>query len=402
LGRIKGALAFGRDITEKSKLEEQLRQAQKIEAIGQLAGGVAHDFNNILTAIIGFGSLAKMKTNPADPTRPLIDNILASADRAAHLTRSLLAFSRKQILLPKPVDLNNIINSVVKLISRLIGEDIELSTRLAAKSLIVMADGGQIEQVLMNLATNARDAMPKGGPLTITTEERALGEDFARAHGYGKPGKYAQMTVCDSGFGMDASTLSRIFEPFYTTKELGKGTGLGLSMVYGIVKQHGGFINVYSEPEKGTTFRIYLPLVAEPEEAAPAEATVLPPGGNETLLLAEDDQVVRTLTGNILRNFGYRVIEATDGMDALEKMIAQGKEIDLAILDAVMPKMSGMEVHDTLLTMGYRKKTLFVSGYTADFLNRKGIFEEGVQFISKPMSPFELLKKIRGILDEKS
>ncbi|GLH72696.1 hypothetical protein GETHLI_11980 [Geothrix limicola] len=401
-GKIAGALAFGRDITEKTRLEEQLRQSQKMEAIGQLAGGVAHDFNNILTAIIGFGNLAKMKMKPDDPQQVLIDHILASSDRAAHLTHSLLAFSRKQVLLPKPVDLNAIVQNVGKLLSRLIGEDIELIPRLTGQGLIVMADEGQIEQVLMNLATNARDAMPGGGSLTIATEAKELGADFMSSHGYGKAGKYALMTVSDTGRGMDAKTRERIFEPFFTTKAPEKGTGLGLSMVYGIIKQHEGFINVYSEPGKGTTFRIYLPMVAKATTEARAEPEPLPRGGHERLLLAEDDPVIRNLIGDILREFGYQVLEAVDGMDALDKIIARPGAIDLMILDVVMPKMNGKEVYDAARRMGGQPKTLFISGYTADFISQKGIFEEGVQFLAKPVSPFELLKKIRLILDEKA
>ncbi|MBP1772294.1 MAG: sensor histidine kinase response regulator [Holophagaceae bacterium] len=399
-GQVVGALAFGRDITEKARLEEQLRQSQKMEAIGQLAGGVAHDFNNILTAIMGFSNLARMKMAHDDPLRPLIDQILASSDRAAHLTKGLLAFSRKQVIQPKPADLNAIVKSVDRLLARLIGEDIELNTELTGESLILMVDVGQIEQVLMNLATNARDAMPKGGTLTISTEARELGADFVHAHGFGKAGRYAVVTVSDNGVGMSEAIREKIFDPFFTTKEQGKGTGLGLSIVYGIVKQHEGAINVYSEPGKGTTFRIYLPLVAIPVETERPEQGTPPQGGTETILLAEDDQGVRTLTTTYLREFGYRVIEAVDGRDAVETYTEHAGEIDLLILDVIMPKMSGKDAFDAIRAQHPEAKALFISGYTADALHRKGIFEEGIQFLAKPMSPFELLKKVRSLLDE--
>ena len=398
-GQVVAASAVGRDITEKQRLEEQLRQAQKMEAIGQLAGGVAHDFNNILTAIIGFSNLAKMKMKPDDPQQPLIDHILASSDRAAHLTQSLLAFSRKQVLQPKPVDLNAIVKNIEKLLGRLIGEDIEFTTRMAEQSLIVMADAGQLEQVLMNLVTNARDAMPEGGELSIATEMKVLGKDFTDAHGYGRPGGHALVTVSDTGIGMDEATQGKIFEPFFTTKEKGKGTGLGLAMVYGIVKQHEGNISVYSEPGKGTTFKILLPLIALEAEKASAGTSEPPPGGTETLLLAEDDPDVRLLTATVLKDFGYRVIEAVDGKDALEQYRLHAKEIDLLILDVIMPKLSGKEVHDAVRAQDPGAKILLISGYTADFINRKGTFGEGVPVVAKPISPFELLKKVRSLLD---
>jgi PAS domain S-box-containing protein len=400
-GRIIAASAVGRDITEKAKLEEQLRHSQKMEAIGLLAGGVAHDFNNILTAIIGFANLVKMKMAPGDPLRAGIDQILVSSDRAAHLTQGLLAFSRKQVIIPKPADLNAIVRSVEKLIGRLIGEDIEFTTQLSAQSLIVMADAGQIEQVLMNLATNARDAMPNGGELSICTGKMVVGEDSAGAHEYGPPGRYAMITVSDTGAGMNEATREKIFEPFFTTKEPGKGTGLGLSMVYGIVKQHEGNLSVSSEPGKGATFRILLPLIATEVEEPFAETDAPPPGGTETILLAEDDLDVRDLTTTVLRDFGYRVIEAVDGKDALEKYAGDSGNIDLLILDVIMPRMGGKETFDAVKAINPGSKILFISGYTADGFHKKGLFSEGVQFIAKPMSPFELLKKVRAVLDGK-
>lgn len=346
---------------EKAKLKAQLLHAQKMEAVGQLAGGVAHDFNNILTAIIGYASLLQTKMKEDDPLRVNVEQILVSSDRAATLTHSLLAFSRKQIINPKPVDLNEIIKNVENLLLRLIGEDIKLKTILnpptppLAKGgergigdLTVMADKGQIEQVLMNLSTNARDAMPDGGLLTIETGIMKLDEEFIKTHGYGKPGDYALITVTDSGIGVDKSARERIFEPFFTTKETGRGTGLGLSIVYGIIKQHEGFINVYSELEKGTTFKICLPLIiSEVEKTKPAESAVLR-RGTETVLLAEDDETVKKLIRTMLEGFGYKVIEAADGEDAVNKFIENRDNIRLLILDVVMPKKNGKEVYEEI------------------------------------------------------
>jgi PAS domain S-box-containing protein len=398
-GQITGFVGLAYDATERRRLEAILLQSQKMEAVGQLAGGVAHDFNNILTVIMGFGNIAKLGMQPDDPHGPLIDQILTAAGRAADLTHGLLAFSRKQVILSKPVDLNLIVQNVEKLLRRLIGEDIELVVRLTADALTVMADGGQVEQVLMNLSTNARDAMPQGGTLLITTEVRRLGDDLALEHGLERPGDYALITVSDTGVGMDETTLGRMFEPFFTTKELGRGTGLGLSIAYGIIKQHEGTIIAYSEMGKGTTFKIYLPLLAQVAEVGQPEPDTPPPGGDETVLLAEDDPEVRELSGRVLRTAGYRLIEAVDGADALEKYQLHQDEIDLLILDMIMPRMSGMEVHDQVKRQHPGAKILFVSGYTADFIQKRGIGEPGINFISKPMSPRELLRKAREILD---
>jgi len=399
-GRIVGALAFGRDITEQQKLAEQLRQSQKMEAIGKLAGGVAHDFNNLLTAIIGFSNLAKRNLGAGTPSDGYLDQILAASDRAANLTRALLAFSRKQLLLPRPVDLNGVVRNVESLLRRLIGEDIDLVIHLADVPLTAMADPGQIEQVLMNLATNARDAMPDGGRLAIATERKDLGKGVIGAQGFGAAGRYGLITVSDSGTGMDEATRAKIFEPFFTTKEKGKGTGLGLAIAYGIVKQHEGAINVYSEPGKGTSFRIYLPLLAEPvEDLDPEREAAEPQGGTETLLLVEDDPDVRALAGTVLREAGYRVLEAVDGQEALERFQAQAKEIDLLIMDVIMPRMGGREAHDRIRGLDPGVKVLFISGYTADALDSKGFFGNDTRFLAKPMSPVELLHKVRAILD---
>ena len=367
------------DITEQKRLEDQLRQAQKMEAVGQLTGGIAHDFNNILTAIMGYAGLMQMKMKEDDPFRVNIDQILASSERAAHLTQGLLAFSRKQVLNPKPVDINNIINTMVKLLKRVIGEDIELEMDLLQKPLTIMADSVQIEQALMNLAMNARDAMPKGGQLTIETKKIELDEEFIKAHGYGAPGTYALMSISDNGVGMDEKTREKIFEPFFTTKEAGKGTGLGLSMVYGIVKQHNGYINVYSEPGKGTTFRIYLPLIeaGQLSEEKPEEHR-LPVGGNETILLAEDDEAVRRFTVSVLHEFGYKVIEAVDGEEAITKFMENKDGIRLLILDVIMPRKSGKDAYDEIKAINPGIKVLLQAGilmmlYKAGSLLRKEV-----------------------------
>ncbi len=388
------------DVTEHKKLEAQLRQSQKIEAVGLLAGGVAHDFNNILTAIIGYGNLVKMKLSEGDKLRSHVDQILASADRAAHLTHGLLAFSRKQILVPRPVDANEIIHNVGKLLARLIGEDVELKLSLCHSGATVLADSGQIEQVLMNLATNARDAMPHGGVLAITTERALMDEAFIAMHGYGKAGAYALITVSDTGAGMDQRTQDRIFEPFFTTKELGKGTGLGLSIVYGIIKQHDGFIAVYSEPGQGTSFKICLPLLTfaanERPRTAQPEAVK---GGSETVLVAEDNDLVRDLTVSVLTEAGYSVITAADGEEAIRTFEANQDHVRLLLLDAIMPRKNGREVYEAICRIRPGVKTLFMSGYAADILEKELIPDQGVSFISKPVSPAELLKKIRETLD---
>jgi len=388
------------NITDLKYLEVQLRQAQKMEAIGQLAGGVAHDFNNILTAIIGYGNLLKMKIHEGDPLRHNVDQILASAERAANLTSNLLAYSRKQIINPKTVSMNSIVLQVEKLLQRLIGEDIEFRTVLTDADLIVMADVGQMEQVLMNLSTNARDAMPAGGILTLETERVELSNEFVKMHAYGESGSYALISISDTGIGMDETTKERIFDPFFTTKEVGKGTGLGLAMVYGIIKQHSGYINVYSEPGKGTTFKIYLPLALSAIEAPVPETGSILPRGTETVLLAEDDKTVRNLTKTILENFGYTVIAAVDGEDAIQKFVEHRDVVELLILDIIMPKRNGKEVAEEIQKIQPGIKILYTSGYTADIVHKKGILEESVNFISKPISPMDFLSKVREVLDK--
>ena len=386
------------DITDKRMLEEQLRQAQKMEAIGTLAGGVAHDFNNLLTVIMGFSNLIQMKIGPDDHLRPYVDQIVASANKAADLTQSLLAFSRKQRINPEPHKMNDVVRSTAKLLKRLLPEDIELKVELCGADPVARLDLTQIDQVLMNLATNARDAMPKGGLILIKTGEATLDEAFRKAHGFGKPGKYVLLSVSDSGVGMDPQTMARIFEPFFTTKEVGKGTGLGLASVYGIVKQHEGFITVESDLRKGTTFDIYLPLVEHgtSQEDAPSDTIRK---GTETLLIVEDDLDVRKMMTKILQSHGYATMEAADGYEAVRVYREHKRAIDLVILDVVMPGKNGKEVFDEIVALDPRVKAIFVSGYTGDVVIDKGIQSEKVDFLEKPLSLARLQAKVREVLD---
>ncbi len=391
-----------RDISERKKLESQLMQAQKMEAVGQLSGGIAHDFNNILSAIIGYGSILLMKTNEDDPLRTNVQHLLEAADRAASLTHSLLAFSRKQILNSRPADLNEIIRRVEELLRRVIGEDIELHTVFKQNTVTVNADSGQIEQALMNLATNARDAMPHGGSLLIESEVIEVDDTFIRAHGYGEIGMYVVVSVTDTGMGMDEITRKKIFEPFFTTKEVGKGTGLGLAMVYGIIKQHLGFIDVYSELGKGSTFKIYLPLIASEHETRRTSSSVPEDklqGGPETVLIAEDDVALRTLFRTVLSEVGYTVIDAENGIDAVIKFMNNKDVIKIILLDMIMPKKSGKEAYDEIIKVRPDVKILFMSGYTADIKAAEELLQSGVEFILKPISPKDLLERIRACLD---
>ncbi|MBI5642260.1 MAG: PAS domain S-box protein [Deltaproteobacteria bacterium] len=385
------------DITERKKLEDQFRHSQKMEAVGQLAGGIAHDFNNILTALIGYGNLLLIKKGNDALVRSYADHMLTLSEKAASLTQGLLTFSRKQIMETQPVDINDLVKRVEKILRRLIGEDIELECLLSKEPLIVKADAIQIEHVLMNLATNARDAMPGSGKLTIQTCQADIQRDFVEAHGYGAPGIHACISFSDTGSGIDAETQKRIFEPFFTTKEVGKGTGLGLSMVYGIIKQHNGFIDVHSEPGSGTTFKIYLPVT--PETIGQAELPKpLVRGGDETVLLAEDEEDVRMITKTMLQEFGYKVIAAVNGEDAILKYAENKDAIKLLVLDMVMPKKNGNEVYEEIKKQNPAIKALFTSGYASDIIREKGMKGE-MNFISKPVSPSEFLKKIREVIE---
>jgi PAS domain S-box-containing protein len=390
-------LAYLRDITGRRSLESQLLQAQKMEAIGALAAGVAHDFNNILTTLMGYGNLLHMKMHPDDPLRVYVDHMLASTGKAASLTQSLLTFGRKQVMELKPHSVAALVKDALMLFRRLLPEDIELMIALG-EDVTVLADMTQIGQVLMNLATNARDAMPKGGVLKIETTPTQIDKHFMRFHGYGEPGEYALISVTDTGTGMSGNTREKIFDPFFTTKEVGKGTGLGLSIVYGIVKQHGGYITVYSEDGIGTTFRVYLPAVkARATDAKPVPTDV--PGGAETILFAEDNGDIRKMASDILGLLGYTVIEATDGADAVEKFRRHADKIDLLVFDVVMPVMNGKEAYQEIRAMKKDIKALFMSGYTNDVVFEKGILKDTVDYVSKPLTPRQLLSKVREVLD---
>lgn len=397
---IVALLGITRDITEHRKLEAQFLQAQKMESIGTLAGGVAHDFNNILAAISGYGHLALMKMLPDDPHRTNIVQILESSDRAAHLTRDLLLFSRKQPLNRKPLDLNTGIQKLGNFLVRVIGEDIAFKITLSGGAINVLADQHQIDQVLMNLATNARDAMPKGGTFTISTEQVLLDDAFTAAYGLGMPGRYARISVSDTGEGMNEETRQRIFEPFFTTKEVGKGTGLGMSVVYGIVTQHDGVVKVYSETGHGTTFQIYLPVLERVtgEETLTAEEES-PVGGVETILLAEDDKSVREMSMMILQDFGYTIIAAADGEDAVNKFRENRDRIHLLLFDLIMPKKNGKDAYDTIREMRPDIKVIFASGYDPDMVRQKAILDQNVPVVYKPVPINALLKTIRSVLD---
>ena len=404
----KTMFCVARDVTEIKQnedalrqIEEQLRQSQKMEAIGQLAGGVAHDFNNLLTAITGYAELSMRKLWEEDPIFHNLGEIRKASERASSLTRQLLAFSRRQILQPKVLDLNRIVSDTEKMLARLIGEDIELQTILEPTLGSVKADPSQIEQVLMNLVINARDAMPGGGRLTIETQNVYLDANYSGRHIAVEPGPYVLLAVSDTGAGMDSVTQARIFEPFFTTKEQGKGTGLGLSTVYGIVKQSGGSIWVYSELGEGTTFKIYLPRVDEivPEYMRPDTGSQAA-RGTETILLAEDDELVRNLAREILEESGYTVLEAPNGGAALLLCEQQKAEIDLLLTDVVMPEMSGRQLAERLVEIRPRMKVVYMSGYTADAVLRRGALEDETKFIQKPFTPDALTSKVREILDE--
>ena len=388
------------DVSEQRLLEAQFRQAQRLEAVGRLAGGVAHDFNNILTAITGYSDLLLDDLAPDDPKRPDVKEIKAAAARAAALTRQLLAFSRKQVLQTRVLDLNAVVRGLETMLRRLLGEDVRLEVALGLDLGAVRADPGQIEQVVLNLAVNARDAMPEGGRLTLETANVSLDEEYARAHPGASAGPHVLLAVSDTGTGMDEATRSRLFEPFFTTKAVGKGTGLGLSTVYGIVKQSGGSIWVYSEPGRGATFKIYLPRVDAPvEEPLAVRAPAPVRGGHETVLLAEDDAGVRDVVASTLEQKGYRVLRASDGQVALELARALTDSIALLITDIVMPGRTGRELAETLGAERPGLKVLYLSGYTDDAVVRHGVLEAGVPFLQKPFTPAALAAKVRDLLD---
>jgi two-component system, cell cycle sensor histidine kinase and response regulator CckA len=396
------ALAIERKRAEMSlrETENQLRQSQKMESIGTLAGGIAHDFNNLMTAVTGYSELALRHLEAGDPLRTKIEEIKKAGERAAALTSQLLAFSRKQILQPKVLDLNTVVTGIGKMLPRMIGEDIELLIELSGSLGHVKADRGQIEQVLMNLATNARDAMPGGGYLTIKTENVCFNAKVSQRHAVVEPGRYVMLSVSDNGSGMDAETQTHIFEPFFTTKEIGKGTGLGLSTAYGIVKQSGGSIWVYSEVGRGTSFKIYLPRVDAVFEHEESDKSRPVPRGSETILLVEDEDVVRDLSREILEEYGYAVLTAPDGKEGLRICKEFKGQIDLMITDVVMPQMNGRELAEKLGVLRPDARVLYMSGFTDDAIVRHGVLDDGTCFIQKPFSPDALALKTREILDQ--
>jgi signal transduction histidine kinase/CheY-like chemotaxis protein len=390
------------DISEYKKLESQLHHSQKMESIGTLAGGIAHDFNNILTAISGYGEISLMSMSTEDPHRQNIEHMLEASRRAASLAKDLLLFSRKQFSDKKNTELNGIVRSVDKFLRRVIGEDIACTITLDEGEIGVCADAHQIEQVLMNLAINSRDALPSGGSLSITTGRITLDDSFRAVHGYGDSvSVYAVLTVADTGVGMDEETRVQIFDPFFTTKEVGKGTGLGLAVVYGIIKQHDGYITVFSEPGAGSTFRIYLPIMESARKVIPKDIQQKKPGrGSETILLAEDDETVRNMVLSLLGSFGYEVIVAVDGEDAVIKYRENRERVHLLLFDVIMPNKSGKDAYDEIKEIEPDIKVIFASGYASDAIYQKTLANNNVMLISKPYLPTNLLTMVRSVLDQ--
>jgi two-component system cell cycle sensor histidine kinase/response regulator CckA len=403
------AILVSRDLTERKQAEkalrdseEQLRQAQKLEAVGQLAGGVAHDFNNLLTVISGYSDILMNKIPEGDPNRSKIEEIKLAAQRASSLTRQLLAFSRKQVLQPRLFNLNTLVADMGNMLRRLIGEDVELASALTDEAAQINADPGQIEQVLMNLVVNARDAMPKGGKITVETTIVEFDREYADMHVAVQPGQYVMLAVSDNGSGIDAETRKHIFEPFYTTKEQGKGTGLGLSTVYGIVKQSGGNIWVYSEPGQGTVFKIYLPRVDHERRTSRPDSDADSPevrGGTETILLVEDEAQIRQMAFEFLSEHGYNLLVASNGVEALKILKQEPAAVALILTDVVMPQMNGRELAEQVAAARPETKVLYMSGYTNDAIVRHGVLDSGTRFIQKPFSPDALARKVREVLD---
>jgi nitrogen-specific signal transduction histidine kinase len=391
-----------RDVSDRKKLEEQIHQATKMEAIGQLAGGIAHDFNNLLTVILGNSDFLAALLPPNDSKANFVNEIQKAGERAKHLTRQLLAFSRKAIVEPRVLDLNSLVTDTEKMLRRLIGEDITLTASLAPMLGRIKADSGQIEQVVINLAVNARDAMPEGGKLTIETRDVELGYEYVLTHPNVKPGRYIMLSVADTGFGMSRETQKHMFEPFFTTKSQGKGTGLGLAMVYGIVTQGGGHIDVQSELGRGTSFRVYFPSIDE--SLTPGGKSFPPtphaPGGDETILLVEDEEAVRNITKMTLQSLGYTVLEARNGVEAMRVSEGRADHIHLVITDVVMPEMGGRQVAERLAECRPLTKVLFLSGYLDDAMVRHGILKAEKAFLQKPFKAIGLAKKVREVLDK--
>ncbi len=401
-GRLQGYRGIDRDVTERNKLEGQLRYAQKMEAIGKLAGGVAHDFNNILTAIVGYGNLLHMKMDKSDPLRANVDQILAATERAANLTHSLLSFGKKRETARTAIDLNEVVRQSEKFLRGLLRDNILMRLRFHPDGLSVMGDAVQLERVIMNLVKNARDAMPHGGMLTVATGLAELDGEFIKRHGYGRAGTFASLTVEDAGIGMDPGTIKKIFEPFYTTKGVGKGTGFGLSIVYGIVKEHEGYITVESEPGEGTIFTVYLPLESQPVVAAKTARPAMAIKGCETVLIADDDEAARGFMAAALQGFGYTVLQAVDGADAVKKFKEANGRVQALVLDVIMPAMNGREACDAIRKLRPDVRVLFTSGYSEDVVKQKKMLADGQHFIMKPVSPQDLLRRLREILEQKS
>ncbi len=389
------------DVTEKKLVEEQLNYMQKMETIGQLSVGIAHDFNNLLTAIIGFASFIEMKLNEENPLKVYAKKILYVADRGAKLVNNLLTFSRKRDFYPQKVELRKVFENISLLIRNMLGEHIELKINLSKKPIPIIADVTQLEQAILNIVSNSKDAIGRNGVVEIFTDRVVINGDFIKRYGFGLPGEYALIKIKDNGCGMDKETLKKVFEPFYTTKEAGKGTGLGMSIVYSIVKQHNGYITVESEKGKGTEVNIYLPLVAEEriseEDLKNVFTTVK--GGTETILVAEDDVYVRDLINEVLTKSGYTVVLAKDGEEAVKKFLKMKNNIDLVILDVIMPYKNGGEVFNEIMLINPMIKVIFLSGYSPEFINNQVVLSKKAIFMAKPISPKDLLLKIREVLD---
>lgn len=392
-------IALQRQARANVGLQDQLRATQKLEAIGRLSGGIAHDFNNLLTVILSYSNLALEALNVNDPLRADVEEIRAAGTRAAALTAQLLAFGRRQLLRPEIVDVNTVVAGVSNMLGRLLGEDIEMETRLAPGLETIEIDPGQLEQVVMNIAVNARDAMPDGGKLTIETANVMLDAEYAAAHASVTPGPHVRIAFTDNGMGMDAETRSHLFEPFYTTKPPGKGTGLGLSTVFGIVKQSGGHIWVYSEPGSGTSFKLHFPVSGRAVSIKPPVVQTAARRGTETVLVVEDEPAVRKLAARIISGAGYRVLQAANGGEALLLCEQHVGDIHLLVTDVVMPGMSGRQLADRLATLRPELRALYMSGYTENAVVHHGVLEAGIQFIGKPLQKSELLDKIRSLLD---
>jgi hypothetical protein len=391
---------FVRDVTEQRQLEAQLVRAQKLEAVGRLAGGVAHDFNNLLTVILSYSSLLIEDGGLPAGSLEGIQEIKKAADGAASLTKQLLAFSRQQVLQPQVLDVNSVVQSTQKLLNRLIGEDVKLMTSLTDDLGVARLDPGQVGQIIMNLAVNARDAMPTGGVLTIETENVEMDLTYVRGHPVAQAGSYVMLAVSDTGMGMDEATKERIFEPFFTTKEIGKGTGLGLATVYGIVKQSGGFIWVYSEPGRGTSFKIYFPRITDTPAGSDtsAPAPLPPPRGTETVLIVEDVTAVRGVAREMLERSGYRILEAADGASALRVATKHAGAIDLLLTDVVMPGLSGRQLAEQLTELRPQMRVLYMSGYTDDAVVTHGMLEPGINYLQKPFTLDALARKVHEVL----